>query len=62
MRLDLVLVKIPLWQLQSMIAIAHRSGANDDWIIDFASNESGKGFLLTAPALVDADALLRPAA
>lgn len=54
-------MKIPLWQLKSMIAIAHRSGANDDWIIDFASNESGKGFLLTAPVLVEADALV-PAA
>jgi len=58
-RLDLV--KIPLWQLISMISLAHRSGANDDWIIDFASNESGKGFLLTAPVLLDADALV-PAA
>jgi len=47
-------VKIPLWQLQVMISIARRSGANDDWIIDFASNESGKGFLLSAPLPVEA--------
>ena len=45
-----------------MIRIALSSGANDDWIIDFASNESGKGFLLTrAPVLLDADDLV-PAA
>ena len=42
-------MKIPLWQLKVMINIAHSSGAKDDWVIDFASNDSGKGFLLTAP-------------
>ena len=44
-----------------MIALAQRSGADDDWIIDFASPEAGKGFLLTAPVLLEADALF-PAA
>jgi hypothetical protein len=55
-------MKIPLWQLQAMIGLAHSAGAKDDWIIDFASNDSGRGFLLTAPVRVDADALGVPAA
>jgi len=38
-----------------MISLAERSGADDDWVIDFASIESGKGFLLTIPVLLEAD-------
>jgi hypothetical protein len=41
-------MKIPLWQLQAMISIAHSAGAGDNWLIDFA-NETDKGFLLTPP-------------
>ena len=55
-------MKIPLWQLQVMIAIAKSAGANDNWVIDFGSNESGRGFLLTAPALVEPDVLVTAAA
>jgi len=42
-------MKMQIWKLQSMIALAHSAGAENDWIIDFASEEAGKGFLLTSP-------------
>ena len=53
-------MKIPLWQLQVMINLAHTAGANDYTMIDFASNETGRGFRLSAP--VDGDDLNVPAA
>jgi hypothetical protein len=46
-------MKIPLWQLQVMINLAHTAGAKDDTLIDFATPERGKGFLLTAPVEPD---------